>query len=59
MGLGTQLQGDHGGQRLGFVKIDLVVPLSAPFWLGQLQIGQKLQSSVVTLWNLKNIGNKM
>ena len=25
------IQGDHGGQRLGFVDFNFVVPLSAPF----------------------------
>ena len=37
-----QVQGDHAGQRLGFVDFNLDVPLSAQFcMLGQLQSGQK------------------
>ena len=39
------VQGDHGGQRLGFVDFDLVVGCSTIYLvqLGQVQIGQKWQ----------------
>ena len=32
------LHGDHGGQRLGFVDYNLVVPLSARFCLGSCKL---------------------
>ena len=43
-GVPKAVQGDHGGQRLGFVDCNVVVT-HCQIVLGQLQIAQKLQSS--------------
>ena len=51
------IQGDHGGHRLGYVDFYLVVP-ACPILLWQLQIGQKCHSSWARLWNIMNKVNK-
>ena len=48
------LQGDSGSQRLGFACSTV-----SRILLWQLQIGQKWQSSLASLWNFKNKVNKM
>ena len=54
-----EIQGDHGGQGLGFVDFAFVVPLSAQLRLGWLELGRNARAVGQNLKDFKNRVNKM